>query len=275
MPKVICKRVGCKKLIEKGANNGYCEEHIKEYQERVVEKNKLKEAYHRINNPRNPKHKNFYNGVKWKQLREHILSRDNYLCQDCFKLGMITGAEEVHHIIEIADDWDKRYDSDNLISLCKKCHSRRHGKFQGGTKKNKKVYIVYGAPLSGKTTYVINNKEDGDLVIDMDKLHQAITLLPLYNKPDTVRDNVFAVKDALIDSIRRNIGSYNSAWIIGGYPIKKDREDLAKGLKAELIYIHSDKEESLRRLKECDDYRKVMNFKWEQYIEDWFDKFEK
>lgn len=274
MPKVICKRVGCKKLIEKGTNSGYCDEHIKEHQERTIESNKIKEAYNRINNPRNPKYKHFYNGTKWKQLREFILSRDNYLCQDCYKNKVITGAEEVHHILEISIDWDRRYDEDNLISLCKKCHSRRHGRFQGGSKKEKKVYIVYGAPLSGKTTYVINNKEDGDLVIDMDKLYQAITLLPLYNKPETVKANVFAIIDTLIDTIRRNIGDYNSAWIIGGYPIKRDREELAKGLKAELIYIDSNKEESLKRLKECKDYRKIMNFKWEQYIEEWFDKFE-
>ena len=86
MPKVICKKIGCKKLVEKGINYG----------------------------------------VKWKRLRESVLSRDNYLCQDCLASNRLVAAEEVHHIIEVKEDWNKRYEEDNLISLCKSCHRKRH-----------------------------------------------------------------------------------------------------------------------------------------------------
>lgn len=124
MPKVICKRVGCKKLIEKGLNNGYCDEH-KDYGEQ-----KLKEAkrirYSNYDKDRDPKLVSFYHGVKWKRLRESVLTRDNYLCQDCLSANKLVGAEEVHHIIEVKEDWDKRYDESNLISLCKSCHRKRH-----------------------------------------------------------------------------------------------------------------------------------------------------
>ena len=126
MPKVICKRVGCKKLVEKGLNNGYCEDH-KDYGE-----HKLKEAkklrYAQYDKEREPRLVAFYHGVKWKRLRESVLARDNYLCQDCLASNRLVGAEEVHHIIEVKTDWEKRYDEDNLVSLCKSCHRKRHRK---------------------------------------------------------------------------------------------------------------------------------------------------
>ncbi len=34
------------------------------------------------------------------------------------------------------------------------------------------VYIVYGPPMSGKTSYVIEHMEKGDIVVDMDSLYK-------------------------------------------------------------------------------------------------------
>ena len=126
MPKVICKKIGCKNLTEKGTNNGYCSEH-KEFGEQKI-KEAIKRRYSDYDKTRNPKLVAFYNGAKWKQLREFILSKANYLCNDCFSEGKLIEAKEVHHIVEVKEDWNKRYDEDNLVSLCKSCHRKRHTK---------------------------------------------------------------------------------------------------------------------------------------------------
>ena len=64
-------------------------------------------------------------------MSEYILQRDGRLCVDCLKEQRITPAELVHHIIELTPDnvsdpqvalWP-----DNLVSLCRKCHAKRHG----------------------------------------------------------------------------------------------------------------------------------------------------
>ena len=34
--------------------------------------------------------------------------------------------------------------------------------------------------MSGKTSYVIEHMEKGDIVVDMDSLYKAVTLLPKY-----------------------------------------------------------------------------------------------
>jgi 5-methylcytosine-specific restriction protein A len=63
------------------------------------------------------------------------------LCEVCISQGIISPAEDVHHdksfITDAGVDYNLAYSIDNLISLCKKCHSMIHskeGKTQGGLK---------------------------------------------------------------------------------------------------------------------------------------------
>lgn len=68
----------------------------------------------------------FYTSANWKKKRLSILRRDKYLCQICRRYGKNVEAKIVHHKIEVSDDWSKRLDSDNLISVCTKCHNTIH-----------------------------------------------------------------------------------------------------------------------------------------------------
>lgn len=73
----------------------------------------------------------FYNSKAWRNLREVIMARDARLCQDCLRNGIFTPAEEVHHITPLTPQniTDPRValSGDNLISLCRECHRKRHG----------------------------------------------------------------------------------------------------------------------------------------------------
>ncbi|MEY2195328.1 HNH endonuclease [Neobacillus sp. BF23-41] len=61
---------------------------------------------------------------QWKNKSKQIRKRDKYLCQICLRKLYNTAAQynftniEVHHIESIAENWDKRLDDGNLISLC-------------------------------------------------------------------------------------------------------------------------------------------------------------
>ena len=72
----------------------------------------------------------FYKSKTWQRTRATIWSRDRGLCQDCLRKGLITPAVEVHHIIELTptniDRPEITLNPDNLISLCKDCHAKRH-----------------------------------------------------------------------------------------------------------------------------------------------------
>ena len=73
-----------------------------------------------------------YNTSKWKKLRLWQLDREP-LCRMCKDRGILTPANTVDHIIpvESAED-DLFFDTNNLQSLCSKCHRIKtnvdHGK---------------------------------------------------------------------------------------------------------------------------------------------------
>lgn len=73
---------------------------------------------------RNPEVRKFYNSKAWKELREFIMQRDDYLCVPCSEKGLATAAIDVHHIKKVSEHWEERLNQDNLISVCRKCHAR-------------------------------------------------------------------------------------------------------------------------------------------------------
>lgn len=58
---------------------------------------------------------------RWRNLRGMYLRR-NPVCQDCAKVA----AKEVHHIIGVAEHPELCFETENLRSLCKVCHDKRH-----------------------------------------------------------------------------------------------------------------------------------------------------
>lgn len=118
-----CKYKGCIELTRN--ENGYCDKHTEEYKESIEEAKRERNRLYDKNREKNIS--DFYHSKQWQKLRLVALQRDNYLCQDCLKEKKIANAEHVHHIDEVKDNWKRRFDIDNLVSLCQPCHNRRHG----------------------------------------------------------------------------------------------------------------------------------------------------
>ena len=60
---------------------------------------------------------------QWRTKRNQIVDRDKYLCQVCKQDKRYTYENlEVHHIVPIVEDWYKRLDDNNLITLCVEHH---------------------------------------------------------------------------------------------------------------------------------------------------------
>jgi 5-methylcytosine-specific restriction endonuclease McrA len=71
----------------------------------------------------------FYLGKSWRVLRSEKLSNDP-LCEMHLQRNQIVPATEVHHIIDIDDKptLENALNYDNLMSLCKACHSSITGR---------------------------------------------------------------------------------------------------------------------------------------------------
>ena len=69
----------------------------------------------------------FRNSRRWQLKREEIKERDLYLCQACRhgvdgEVRYNSKDLEVHHIDPLSEDFARRLDDDNLITLCSRHH---------------------------------------------------------------------------------------------------------------------------------------------------------
>lgn len=217
----------------------------------------------------------FYCSRAWRMFRASYIATHEPVCAHCGKiitedLDLILHHYKIHLTVENYQDPSISMNPDNIQIVCHACHNIIHGVAR--SKPLHSVSLVYGPPLSGKTSYVLNNMQRGDLVVDMDRLYAAVSLQPVYDKPEQLKRNVFALRDNLIDNIKTRYGKWDGAWIIGGYPIKYQREQIAEKTGASIIYCEATRDECLARL-ETDPMRRQKKAAWAQYINDWFERY--
>lgn len=114
----------CGKKIPQGTKCECLKESIKEYNNRI--------RY----NKDNIKYSKFYSSTSWRKLSKYIRIKYNDLCLRCYiKDKVIVPADVVHHITEIREDYSKRLEENNLITLCHSCHNNLHANYDAAAKK--------------------------------------------------------------------------------------------------------------------------------------------
>jgi len=86
---------------------------------------KLTEKERKLSHNRGLNSKNYF----WKK---EVLQRDNHTCQKCSSKEYL----QVHHIDNFNENIQRRYDINNGITLCKKCHKLIHKIFGNKTNTN-------------------------------------------------------------------------------------------------------------------------------------------
>lgn len=221
----------------------------------------------------------FYKSKIWEQRREQLFDerlneKGELICQHCGQPIVLKYDAILHHIEELTEenmnDYSISLADDNLIWLHFNCHNEIHQRF--GFENCRKVYLVYGSPLSGKSSYVKKIAKKDDIICDMDSIYQMITNNPRYVKSNKVKSNVFQIRNFIIEMIKTRNGMWNNAYIIGGYPLCMERKRLYDSLGAIPIHIDTSKRECLERLYENPDGRNIGE--WEQHIEEYFEQFQ-
>ena len=216
---------------------------------------------------------NFYRSDEWENLLKVIklerLQDGELFCEYCGK-PIIKSYDCIgHHVIELTEenytDYNISLNTVNIKLVQQKCHNLMNNKLSYS---RRQVFIVYGSPLSGKSSYVRESMTEGDLIIDIDNIWECVSGCDRYVKPNRLKSVVFAVRDNLLESVKYRRGKWLNAYIIGGYPYKAERERLIDSLGAREVFIDTGRDECLNRLLACEDNRDVTE--WTKYINDWW-----
>lgn len=223
----------------------------------------------------------FYRSTQWRSFREGLIAKRinpaDGILYDEFNNEPITKAYDIvlHHkqplTMQNVNDFSVSLNPDNIMIVSQRSHNEIHNRW--GYTAQRKVYYVYGAPCSGKTTFVNNVKGNSDLVIDMDSIWECITGSARYEKPDALKVLAFGVRDYLLDAVKRRAGRWERAYIITGGAVKAVRTRQIEELGAEVIYIDTDKQTCLKRLATDQTRTEAQKLEWAAYIEQWFNDY--
>lgn len=214
---------------------------------------------------------NFYQSDDWCRLvsllRQERTTADGLLiCEHCGQPIVRKYDCIGHHVVELTDDnvndFSVSLNPANVKLIHFRCHNEIHQRF--GSAYIRRVYLVYGSPCAGKTTWVRENANHDDLILDIDLLWEAVCTSDRYHKPNRLKENVFGLRDFLIDQIRVRAGRWRNAFIVGTYPLRSERDRLCDLLGAEPVFIDTPEAECMAR---------ATTDAWRGYVRDWFDTY--
>lgn len=214
----------------------------------------------------------FYGSKEWQGLlavlkQERLNDDGQIICAHCGK--PIVNKYDIigHHVEELTEenvnDYEISLNPSNIQFLHFRCHQAIHDRF---AHHNREVFLVYGAPLSGKKTWVRDNMSEGDMIINIDNIWQCVSNTE-DKKPKALKAIVFKMRDVLLDTVKYRLGYWRTAFIVGGYPLQSERDLLCKELGARQVFIDTPKEECLARAKDATQADMT------RYIEEWFNRY--
>lgn len=227
--------------------------------------------------------KTFYKTKEWELVRKQVIldrltPEGATICEYCGKPILQKFDIIAHHKIELTEanvnDLMISLNPDNLMLVHLKCHRAIHDGL--GFTKKQHVYIVWGSVGAGKTTWVLNQMSDHDMIIDIDLLYKTFNPKSVI-KPKEITSIVFDIWHSLTNRtglIAERKGTWRNCYIVSCLPNKMQREEIANNLNAELIHIDTSKEECLQRIlndptrkDNLEQHIEWLNNYWDELIE--------
>ena len=129
-----------------------------------------------------------------------------------------------------------------------------------------KIVCVYGPPCAGKSTYAKNILRPGDLIIERDRLHSAISGLESHNHTP----HGMKATNAAVRGILNELGSLQTpqqiVFVTGGSTKQRRQPFIDAGAEMKLIYADR---ETCRQRAETERPKQ-----WASYIDRWHDAHE-
>lgn len=131
-----------------------------------------------------------------------------------------------------------------------------------------KIVVIYGAPLSGKTTYVQQRMNDEDIVYDYDAIMHAITNNTYQQYKQHVHKIVMDMRDDMITYAKQH--DTGTLYVITTFLSYKLQDDLSTHTNVQYIKMNTSLDECKERLRHSTrtDKEDVM-----QVIHEWYGKY--
>ena len=208
----------------------------------------------------------FYTSDAWSSFRRSLILDRGPVCEHCGQDILRPYEVICHHVTPLTEDNVNDYNislnPENIVIVHHRCHNIIHERFGTFTRH---IYLVYGPPGSGKSTFVRETAGPNDLVIDMDNIFEMISINSRYTKPNTLSSVAFGVRDSLMDMVKVRRGRWTNAFIVGGFPRRTDRENIVRIYGAEEVFIDASRDECMSRTMDRPG--------WSDHIDRWFGEF--
>jgi len=125
--------------------------------------------------------------------------------------------------------------------------------------------LVTGAPCSGKNTYVDQNKQPGDLVVDYDAIMAVLSGHDVHQHSAAIRSYAYDARDAVIKRWMRKRDL--SIWVINSAP-KRSMREYYRGQGFVVVTMDAGLETCLARA------RAERPAAWQEYVRRYFREYE-
>jgi 5-methylcytosine-specific restriction protein A len=210
-------------------------------------------------------------GRRWREARDAYL-RQNPIAVDIFGThGEVKElATVVDHIVPHRNNLKLFWDPANWQGLTKADHDRKTALEDGGFGRPVKpiVTLICGPPGAGKSTWVNERRQPGDLVWDFDAVMVAIAGVDAHERSDRVTKllpYLFAIRDAFYREVRTQRRG-GRIWIIESCPTVAERRRFEREFGAQIAILATDEEECLKRVA-------GRGVGWEKPVRDWWARY--
>ena len=125
------------------------------------------------------------------------------------------------------------------------------------------VYLVYGSPCSGKSTYINEHLKRGDLVCDVDHIFSAITMQNPHDAELYTHEIACQLANALADIIRDRKGNWKNAYVVSIANTAEKLQEAKERVNAdEVVFIDTPYEVCMDRAKERPFYFQFLIDEW-------------
>lgn len=217
---------------------------------------------------------------RWAKTIQQVLTVKGDICWICGH----PGATSADHVIE-RDAGGALYDLDNLEPVhhhpCPTCgvrcnyrrgaqyRNRKYGNVAGSYRDStSKSTLIYGPPCSGKTTLAFERYAPGDIVLDVDRIGEAITGLD-HDYPLAVLPFVMEARDSMLKRWGKS-HSVQHLYVVGLTPTIADRNKLRDKVELDDVLL-IDPGQATCHLRAVQAQRPE---RWHGLIDEWYAKHE-